>query len=182
MARLELELVDGRGVPPVLFGMTADEAMEAMRSWGDAKVASYPGPLPSYVGIDGLELHINDGQMNVDITVHLERDGRVTSVRIWQPWEPEAIRVRYRGVDVFATPANEFLTWLRSIGHEVDEDRYFPQCNSVALGFSREGGGGDDEAEDEDEDGLSEDDEYLVSATFRFVLFAPPGHFSAGPR
>jgi hypothetical protein len=166
---LELELVDGRGVPPVLFGMTVDEAMEAMRPWGDPKVASYPGPLPSYAGIDGPELHIDDGQMNVDISVMLERDGRVTSVRVWKPREPEAIRVRYRGLDVFATPADEFLTWLRSTGHEVDGDRYFPQCDSVALGFSRDGTGGDDE----DEDG--------VTATFRYVLFAPPGHFSAGP-
>jgi hypothetical protein len=102
--------------------------------------------------------------------VLLERARRVTSILIWWPQDPEAIRVRYRGFDVFATPADEFLTWLRSTGHQVDGDRYFPRCDSVAIGSSRDGTGRDDE----DEDG--------VSAAFRFVLFAPPGYFSAGRR
>jgi hypothetical protein len=146
-----IDLVENVGLPPVTFGMTSTEAVEAASVWGELKSTDRtPG------GVTRL-------RVGNEIYINLEKADRVTSIEIWHP-EPSDVVVSFRSIDVFGNLADDVLESLSQLGFRVDtSDPHFPIVPEIALGFNRSGG------DDPDDDGRS--------WSFRSVLIGPPGYY-----
>lgn len=157
-----IRLQPPEGVPPLLIGMSIDEARNVMALWGNPEeVFDSPGEVP--------RLRVRDEGLTRDIFAHIGDDGKVSAIEVWRPvlskLQGEAVHVLYGDVDVFALPANDIIRFLRDRGVEVDEsDPFYPSCPQLTLGFNREGG---DDVEDESG----------ISRFFESVLVARPGYY-----
>ncbi|WP_378734673.1 hypothetical protein [Nocardia brasiliensis] len=154
---MNIELDPPVGIPPVLIGMSREEAFRALGVWGSPELLTGPTD----------RLRVRDAELNVDIFVHLESADEVTAIEIWRPEDPSAdIVVEFHELDVFRTPAREVLAELRSQGVRIDDsDRYYPNCPELTLGFNLEG------------DGSAGLDEEGLSIYFESALVAGPGYY-----
>jgi hypothetical protein len=150
------------GVPPLLIGMSIDEARDAMTLWGDPEdVSTLPG--------EARRLRVRNETLTRDIFAHINDVGTVSAIEIWRPTfserQIEKVEVLYGDIDMFASPASDVLRQLRSQGVEIDEsDPFYPSCPQLTLGFNREGGSDVDE-------------ESGVSRFFESILVAGPGYY-----
>ncbi|MBB4742291.1 hypothetical protein BJY16_005750 [Actinoplanes octamycinicus] len=122
-----LELDPPRGVPPLLLGMTIDEARAAMREWGEPEDVR-GGMSPS--------LRVMGPGLCFDVFAHFEDDATVTAIEVWRP-EGADTAVTWRGGDVFRTPIEQTLRRIQAFGITVDDsDAQGPCCPDLTLGFN----------------------------------------------
>ncbi len=77
-----------------------------------------------------------------EIVFHLEDGKTLTAAEVWIPRpDPEEITVRYRGLDVFRTPALQLIAQLEQMGLNVlhDEPSYWT-VPRLSLGSTRVAG------------------------------------------
>ncbi|MFE0178943.1 hypothetical protein ACFWZ2_42225 [Streptomyces sp. NPDC059002] len=130
---IDLVLDPPRGVAPVRFGMTLDEAVAAVSGWGQPRVIGPYSHMPSITVSIDLD--------RVGFQALLERDERVTAVELWWPGEGRVstTRVLLEGDDVFTTPADEILERAAVRGWTVDASNpERPFIPGVTLAFTRE--------------------------------------------
>lgn len=129
---MDLVLDPPRGVAPVRLGMTLDEAVAAVSSWGEPKVhhRRYRESADISTSCD-----------HVGIQVLLEGQALVTAVEVWWPGEgrESSTRVLLEGDDVFQTPADDILRRAADRGWTVDPgDGEYSHIPGVSLGFTRQ--------------------------------------------
>ncbi|MFD1832564.1 hypothetical protein ACFSJS_23380 [Streptomyces desertarenae] len=132
---MEFVIDPPRGVPPVQIGMTYEQALSAVETWGPPKVS---GPYAHTATVK-----IMATVETLDIVVHLEGGERVTAIELWRFENEEEFngQVLLDGVDVFRSPAREILQHQREKGHTVDDaDPENPVIPGVTLAFTRETG------------------------------------------
>jgi hypothetical protein len=124
-----ISLVPRTGVPPLLFGMTVDEALAAMSTWGT----------PESIGVRGeTELRVHDEGLTRDVFAYFDAGVTVNAVELWCPKGTET-SVVFDGIDLFQTDADEILVELVQREHRVDRsDPVHPILPEVTLGFTRE--------------------------------------------
>ena len=110
---MDLVLDPPRGVAPVRLGMTLDEAVAAVSSWGEPKV---------HHRRHRESADISTSCDHVGIQVLLEGQALVTAVEVWWPGEgrESSTRVLLEGDDVFQTPADDILRRAADRGWTVD--------------------------------------------------------------
>ncbi|MGQ4615506.1 hypothetical protein [Nocardia sp. R7R-8] len=152
---MNLSLIPPVGVPPLLLGMSSDEAAGAMGSWGVPELLEGPTN----------RLRVCDRNLNLDVFAHLGSDGRLTAIEVWRPEDIDSdVQVTFEGIEVFVETAESVLNIIRLRGFRVDDsDPYCPSCPDLTLGFNREGGN------DVDRDGLAR--------YFESILVAGPGYY-----
>ncbi|MEU7283442.1 hypothetical protein AB0A69_32390 [Streptomyces sp. NPDC045431] len=130
---MDLVLEPPRGAGPVRLGMTLDEAVEAVASWGIPEIA-YDHDDPSTT--------IHTACDETGVNVLLEDAGKsVTAVELWWPGEGRHtdVRVLLDGDDVFTTPAEDLFQRAENRGWTVDRtDHEYPFVPGVSLGFTRQ--------------------------------------------
>jgi len=158
--RVILELRPPDGVPPVRIGMTREQAGEALGELGAVKpfARGRRGPMGWKVSEGDLVLFVYCDEAGLVEAVELARPGL--------PGEPSYVQVTWQGLDVFGTPALEFLATLQERGIRVtDGNDYYPTAPDLVLGFSRAG---------DDYGHVAPDD---MPAYFESVLVAAPGYY-----
>lgn len=156
-----IRLQPPEGVPPLLIGMSIDEARNAMAVWGDPR-EERPAPGEVY------RLRVYDAGLTRDVFAYFEDEEKVSAIEVWKPEDSKhgTVRVLFGDIDVFSLPADEVMRALRARGIHVDEtDPYYPYCPELVLGFTREGG----------EDVV--DEESGLARYFQSVVVAPPGYY-----
>lgn len=116
---MDFELEPPFGVGPLRLGMTADEARSALRPLGRLAPEAHSEfalNLPS-----GLRFSLGFGAAG-------PARNRVNAIEIWRPAEHDV--VRYRDVDVFATPAR---TVVERIRRHADLREFESGCSYAAL-------------------------------------------------
>ncbi|MEU2113508.1 hypothetical protein [Streptomyces sp. NPDC019507] len=128
---MDIVLDPPRGAGPVRLGMSLDEAVAAVSSWG-----------PHEVEHDDDEKTIYTSCGNVRVNVLLEESGEaVTAVELWWPGEGREadVRVLLDDDDVFATPAEDLFRRAAERGWTVDtSEAEHPFVPGVSLGFTRQ--------------------------------------------
>ncbi|MFH9613875.1 hypothetical protein [Streptomyces pratensis] len=118
---------------PVHLGMTPDEALAAVASWGTPRVLPADGRPPKKIFTAYQEIKVN---------ILLEGSGKaVTAVELWWPGEDRStdVRVVLDGDDVFTTPAEDLFRRAEERGWTVDlSDPEYPFIPGVSLGFTRQ--------------------------------------------
>jgi hypothetical protein len=124
-----ISLVPPDGVPPLLLGMSVDEAMAAMRAWGT----------PEHVGVRGeIQLRVKDDALTRDIFAFFEDGKSVTAIEIWRPTGAE-VCVLWEGIDIFGSAADQILAEVERRGTTIDlSERSHPVLPDVAIGFTWE--------------------------------------------
>lgn len=157
---VEIELDPPNGATDFPIGMVVDELVPAAVARGRVVITD-----PDQAGLD---------HMKVSLTVYLERvcflmqllleDGRtLTSLELHAPRDlseyedaeesaadAEELRVTWRGIDVFRTPALQLLDRIEAQGYEIDrkEEPGHYTVPALPLGFTRDSGGDVPLAED----------------------------------
>ncbi len=133
---MEIELDPPRGITGFPIGMPAAEVEQAAAALGRIRVQD-EGSADVFHHMKVLALH-----PQFEITFLIEDGKTLGAAEVWIPRPgPEAITVTYRGIDVFATPALELLTWIESMGNEVNRREVLhPVVPRLSLGFTRDAG------------------------------------------
>jgi hypothetical protein len=98
---------------PLRIGADRAETVTALRELGEPRlVTRTPGRAPIWAV---------DRPSGLAIRCHLDRIGHLDAVEFGRPSD-DADSVRYRGLDVFGTPADEFVAALRRHTTVVDEE------------------------------------------------------------
>src|SRR5262245_28730384 len=117
-----ITLVPPDGVPPLLLGMSVDEAMEAMATWGT----------PEHIGVRGeIQLRVKDDALTRDIIVFFEDRKTVTAIELWRP-KGDEVSVVWGDIDIFDTDAREILAEVERRGITVDRSDGSPMLPDVA--------------------------------------------------
>ncbi|MGW6482804.1 hypothetical protein ACWGDS_33895 [Streptomyces sp. NPDC055059] len=114
---MELELLPLVGVGPLRFGMSAQEARDAVQAWGLLRVAS-SDPEPGQI----LLKHDASG-LNVMIGFTMGALSGVELFRFLDDDDADAdVRVLLDGLDVFRTPSVDLFELFAERGHEITEN------------------------------------------------------------
>ncbi|MFG2236324.1 hypothetical protein ACGFNX_41145 [Streptomyces sp. NPDC048723] len=128
---MDLVLAPPVAAGPVRLGSTYEEALVAVRPWGEPRVV---GPTSRRAR----RLMADAG--GVGCTVLFDAQDRVSAVELWWPGEGgrSTTRVLLEGHDVFTSPAGSVLAGLRGRGWTVDAaDPENVVVPGVSLGFTR---------------------------------------------
>ncbi|MFB7256988.1 hypothetical protein [Streptomyces nojiriensis] len=128
---MDLLLAPPTAAGPVRLGRPYEEALTAVRPWGEPRIA---GPTARRArrlmgDFDG-----------VGYTVSFDAEDHAAAVELWWPGEGRlsTARVLLEGHEVFTTPADTVLAELRGRGWSVDvEDPENVVVPGVSLGFTR---------------------------------------------
>jgi hypothetical protein len=77
-----------------------------------------------------------------EIKFSLDDGKTLTAAEVWIPRPgPEEITVRFRGIDVFTTPARDLLRQIETTGYEINHrEQLHPIVPHLSLGFTRDAG------------------------------------------
>lgn len=133
---MDIELDQPRGITGFPIGMPAADVKEAAAVLGPITVRD-EGSAELFRSMTVLALH-----PQFEIKFSLEDGKTLTSAEVWIPRPgPEAITVRFRGIDVFGTPARQLLDQIEDMGYSVlDRDSDHPLVPRLSLGFTRVAG------------------------------------------
>jgi hypothetical protein len=128
---MEIILDPPHGVPPVSMGMSFEEAVQAAAAWGEVRVS---GPFDHDPTVK-----IQAMGDDFDVLVILKDQKTVNAVDVSAPEEEGSdLRVLWRGVDVFRTPARQLLKMFADDGYRVDESNpEEPVVLDLTIAFSR---------------------------------------------
>jgi hypothetical protein len=163
---MHIELDPPTGVTGFAFGMPAEEVKQAAAALGDVTVKD------EGVTSEWTHMTIDVAHPQYEITFNLEDGKSLTSLTIFRPRPgPEQVTVAWRGIDVFATRADEVLDRIEEAGYRThDREYFFPLVPGLSLGFSRDPGGDDE---------FPMDEESGVADYFLHVLAAPATYYDA---
>ncbi|MFG2557292.1 hypothetical protein [Streptomyces sp. NPDC048581] len=133
---MEIELDPPNGITGFPLGMSAEALKTAAAELGRIKVSD-EGSADEFHHMKVLAVH-----PQFEIVFHLEDGKTLTAAEVWIPRPgPEEITVRYRGTDVFRTPALQLIAQLEQTGVNVlhDEPGYWT-VPRLSLGFTRVAG------------------------------------------
>ncbi|MFB6821021.1 hypothetical protein ACFCXA_05460 [Streptomyces virginiae] len=129
---MDLFLAPPTAAGPVHLGSPYEEALTALRPWGEPRV----------IGPTSRRARRLMGDLDgVGCTVFFDAEDHTTAVELWWPGEgrQSATRVLLDGHDVFTAPADTVLADLRERGWTVDaEDLENVVVPGVSLGFTRQ--------------------------------------------
>ncbi|MFD8588032.1 hypothetical protein ACFV1B_00485 [Streptomyces sp. NPDC059637] len=133
---MDIELDPPNGITGFPLGMSAQDVKAAAAQLGEVRVKNEDAP-DFFHPMKVLTLH---DQFEIVFTL---RDGKaLTSAEVWIPRPgAEEITVRFRGIDVFRTPALQLVEQLEAMGLTVlhDEPSYWT-VPRLSLGFTRVAG------------------------------------------
>lgn len=166
MTAMLIELDPPTGITGFRFGMAAEDVKRAAAALGEVTVKD-EGVVQEWA-----HMTVDVAHPQVDITFNLEDGKTLTSVNIFRPRSgPEEVTVTWRGIDVFATRADEVLDRIAEAGYRIhDREFLFPLVPGLSLGFSRDPAGDDD---------FPMDEETGVADFFLSVLTAPAAYYDA---
>jgi hypothetical protein len=161
MTAMDIELDPPNGITGFPMGMAAQDVKSAAAALGRVKVTN-EGKSSEFSFMKVLAAH-----PQFEIVLNL-RDGKtLTAAEVWIPREgPEDITVRFRGIDVFRTPARQLLAQLAESGLDIRDETRYAYVPGLSLGFTRVAG---------HEVPLDTDGEPLY---FQAVLTAPANHYA----
>jgi len=160
MTRMDFDLDPPRGITGFPLGMPAAEVKEAAARLGQVKVQD-DGSADPFRYMKVLAVH-----PQFEIVCHLEDGRTLTSAEVWIPRPgPEEVNVRFRGSDVFRTPARQLLDELEAQGFTVLRETGYAYVPRLSLGLTRTAG---------HDVPLDSDGEPLV---FQAVLVGPAEYF-----
>ena len=136
MTAMDIELDPPNGITGFPLGMPSAALKEAASVLGRTRVSN-EGSASEFRRMKVLTLH-----PQFEIVFHLEDGKTLTAAEVWIPQPgPEEITVRFRGIDVFRTPALQLLEQLEAMGLTVlhDEPNYWT-VPKLSLGFTRVAG------------------------------------------
>ncbi|WP_280691701.1 hypothetical protein [Kitasatospora sp. GAS204B] len=160
---MDIDLDPPHGITGFPLGMPAAALKEAAARLGRVKVSD-EGSAARFKSMKVLALH-----PQFEIVFHLEDGMTLGAAEVWIPRPgPERITVRFRGIDVFRTPARQFVQLLADLDLPLvhDEPGYW-LVPKLSLGLTRVAG---HEVE------LDTDDEPLY---FQAVLTGSTGYYDA---
>ncbi|MFI1329087.1 hypothetical protein ACH4U7_02895 [Streptomyces sp. NPDC020845] len=157
---MDIELDPPHGITGFPLGMPADDLKAAAAELGRIKVRN-DGSAVRFRSMKVLALH-----PQFEIVFHLEDGKTLGAAEVWIPRPgPEDITVRFRGIDVFRTPARELPGRLAAMGLTVLDETLYVYLPGLSLGFTRVAG---------HEVPLDTDGEPLY---FQAVLTGPTGYY-----
>jgi hypothetical protein len=133
---VDIELDPPHGITGFPLGMPAEEVKSAAARLGRTKVSNEGSTAP-FRPMKVLALH-----EQFEIVFHLPGSRELKAAEVWIPQDgPEDITVRFRGLDVFRTPARELLDTIGGMDLAVLEpDGLHPVVPHLSLGFTRVAG------------------------------------------
>ncbi|MEU6777806.1 hypothetical protein ABZ912_01295 [Nonomuraea angiospora] len=157
MTERTLAIRVGSGLDDLRFGMDEAQVRAELAVYGNVENASAPG--------GALSLRTQGLDDSFSIYAVFNAEGLLSALEIWRPDDVSLIDVDFRGIPMFATPADEVLARLAELGHRIDlEDQWHPLLPEASIGLDREGG------DDCDDDGLAR--------YFQSIFVAPYGYYS----
>ncbi|MER8187258.1 hypothetical protein [Kitasatospora sp. NPDC094015] len=133
---MDIELDPPNGITGFPLGMPAEDVRTAAARLGRVKVSN-EGSTSTFRPMRVTALH-----PQFEIVFHLEKARTLRAAEVWIPRPgPEEITVRYRGIDVFRTPALQLVRQLEETGLTVLHDE--PSSWTVprlSLGLTRTAG------------------------------------------
>ncbi|WP_145797622.1 hypothetical protein [Kitasatospora atroaurantiaca] len=132
---MDIELDPPHGITGFPLGMPAAAVKEAAAALGTVQVQD-DGSADQFHYMKVLVLH-----PQFEIVFHLEDGRTLSSAEVWTP-QPgaEEIRVLFRDIDVFRTPALQLLDQLEATGLTVLRETDYAYVPGVSLGFTRTAG------------------------------------------
>ncbi len=135
MSHMDFELDPPNGITGFPLGAAADTVRAAAAELGEVKVQDDGSADPSHY-MKVLALH-----PQFEIVFHIEDGKTLTAAEMWIPRPgPEEITVRFRGIDVFRTPARELLKQLEGRGLTVLDEALYAFVPRLSMGFTRVAG------------------------------------------
>lgn len=135
MTAMDIELDPPHGITGFPLGMPAAEVKAGAAALGGLQVQD-DGVADQFRYMKVVALH-----PQFEITFHLEDGKTLTSAEVWHPRPgPEEITVRFRGTDVFRTPATAFFDLLEAGGQTVLREGDYAYAPGLPLGFTRTAG------------------------------------------
>jgi hypothetical protein len=136
IATVDIELDPPNGITGFPLGMPAEDVKTAAVALGEIQVQD-EGRSSQFSYMKVLALH-----PQFEIVFHLEDGKTLGAAEVWIPDPgPEEITVRFRGIDLFRTPALQLLEQLEAMGLTIlhDEPSYWT-VPRLSLGFTRVAG------------------------------------------
>ncbi|GAA2133224.1 hypothetical protein GCM10009760_09160 [Kitasatospora kazusensis] len=133
---MDIELDPPNGITGFPLGMPAEAVKSAAAELGRTRVSN-EGSISKFRPMKVLALH-----PQFEIVFHIKDGKTLDAAEVWIPQPgPEEITVRFRGIDVFRTPALQLLEQLEAMGLTVlhDEPNYWT-VPGLSLGFTRVAG------------------------------------------
>ncbi|MCD0484833.1 hypothetical protein LO771_21165 [Streptacidiphilus sp. ASG 303] len=133
---MDIELDPPNGITGFPLGMPAEAVKEAAAALGRVKVQD-DGSASRFSYMKVTALH-----PQFEIVLHLEDGRTLTAAEVWNPRPgPGDVTVRFRGVDVFRTPALRLVEQLEATGLTVlhGEPGYWT-VPGLSLGLARVAG------------------------------------------
>ncbi len=114
MTRMDLELDPPNGITGFPLGMPTEEVKTAAARLGNVKVVN-EGSTAQFRPMKVTALH-----SQFEIVFHIKGAKTLQAAEVWIPRPgPEDIIIRFRGIDVFRTPALQLVEQLRAMGLNV---------------------------------------------------------------
>ncbi|CAM5646360.1 MULTISPECIES: hypothetical protein [Streptomyces] len=157
----DIGLAPPRGITGFPLGAAAGAVERTAAEWGCRVKVQDEGAADPVRYMKVTALH-----EQFEIVFHCEDGRTLTAAEVWIPRPgPEEITVRFRGVDVFRTPARRLLDHLREMSSTVLDETLYAYVPHLSLGFTRVAGHGVP---------LDSDGEPLY---FQAVLTGPAGYY-----
>ncbi|MFG2697224.1 hypothetical protein [Kitasatospora sp. NPDC048407] len=133
---MDIELDPPHGITGFPIGMPTDDLKQAAARLGQVKVSN-EGSTSTFRPMRVTALH-----PQFEIVFHMERGKTLRAAEVWNPRPgPEEITVRFRGIDVFRTPALQLIQQLEAMGETVlHNEPSFWTIPKLSLGFTRTAG------------------------------------------
>jgi hypothetical protein len=133
---MDIELDPPTGITGFPFGMPSDQLKAAAEALGSITVRN-EGSAELFRSMTVLALH-----PQFEIKFSLDDGKTLTAAEVWIPrLGPEEITVRFRGIDVFTTPARDLLRQIETTGYEINyREQLHPIVPHLSLGFTRDAG------------------------------------------
>ncbi|MFI5529679.1 hypothetical protein ACIA8O_14185 [Kitasatospora sp. NPDC051853] len=133
---MDIELDPPHGITSFPLGMPVDELKSAAARLGRIEVTDEGSTAP-FCPMKVVALH-----PQFEIVFHFERSKVLRAAEVWIPRPgPEQITVRFRGIDVFGTPALRLLEHLEGAGlsvRQIEPNHWV--IPKLSLGFTRTAG------------------------------------------
>lgn len=136
MTAMDIELDPPHGITGFPLGLSLEELKSAAATLGRVDVTN-EGSASVFNPLQVLAVH-----PQFEILFDFQEGKTLRAAEIWIPRSgPEAITVRFRGIDVFTTPALQLLQQLGDLGlavRQIEPNHWV--IPSLSLGFTRTAG------------------------------------------
>ncbi|MEV5592553.1 hypothetical protein [Streptomyces sp. NPDC052496] len=131
----DIELEPPQGITGFPLGAAAETVLAEAAEWGRVKVQD-AGVADPVRHMKAVVLH-----PQFETVLHFEDGRTLTAAEVWIPRPgPEQITVRFRGLDVFRTPARKLLERVEDMGFTVRDETLYAYVPQLSLGFTRVAG------------------------------------------